>query len=71
MAGGSGGRPCSEACVESNTWAIGADSDQYQMYKDGENPEKADVILTSHAERSRQLLCLLFHQIEEGDTDSI
>ncbi len=46
MAGGAGGG-LFEACKELNTWAIGVDSDQYQYYKNSENPELADVILTS------------------------
>ncbi|MEG0216023.1 MAG: BMP family ABC transporter substrate-binding protein, partial [Hungatella sp.] len=46
VAGGSGGG-LFEACKENGTWAIGVDSDQYQYFKDSENPELADVILTS------------------------
>lgn len=70
VAGGSGDG-LFEACVESKTWAIGVDSDQYQMYKDGENPEKADVILTSMLKEVGNSFVSLFHQIEKGDTDSI
>lgn len=46
VAGGSGGG-LFEACKELGAWAIGVDSDQYAYYKESENPELADVILTS------------------------
>ena len=48
-------------------WAIGVDSDQYAMYKDGENPEKADVILTSMLKEVGNSLVSIMHSIENGD----
>ena len=57
-----------EACTELNdVWAIGVDSDQYAMYKDGENPEKADVILTSMLKEVGNSLVSIMHSIENGD----
>lgn len=65
VAGGAGGG-LFEACKELNTWAIGVDSDQYQYYKDSENPELADVILTSMLKNVGDSFVSLFHDIEEG-----
>ena len=56
-----------EACVESGSWAIGVDSDQYQAYKDSENPEKADVILTSMLKEVGNSLVSMTHSIENGE----
>ena len=57
-----------EACTELNdVWSIGVDSDQYAMYKDGENPEKADVILTSMLKEVGNSLVSIMHSIENGD----
>lgn len=66
VAGGSGDG-LFEACVETGTWAIGVDSDQYAIYKDGENPEKADVILTSMLKEVGNSLVSIMHDIEAGD----
>ena len=67
VAGGSGDG-LFEACTELNdVWAIGVDSDQYAMYKDGENPEKADVILTSMLKEVGNSLVSIMHSIENGD----
>ena len=44
---GASGAGLFEACKELGTWAIGVDSDQYAYYKESENPELADIILTS------------------------
>ena len=67
VAGGSGDG-LFEACTELNdVWAIGVDSDQYAMYKDGENPEKADVILTSMLKEVGNSLVSIMHSIETGD----
>lgn len=56
-----------EAAMETGTWAIGVDSDQYQQYKDSENPEKADVILTSMLKEVGNSFIAFFHQVEAGD----
>ena len=66
VAGGSGDG-LFEACVEQGKWAIGVDSDQYASYIDSENPEKADVILTSMLKEVGNSFISLFHSIEEGD----
>jgi basic membrane protein A len=66
VAGGSGDG-LFEACVESGTWAIGVDSDQYQAYKDSENPEKADVILTSMLKEVGNSLVSIVHSIDAGE----
>lgn len=65
VAGASGGG-LFEACKENGTWAIGVDSDQYQYYKDSENPELADVILTSMLKNVGDSIVSLFAEIEEG-----
>ena len=65
VAGGSG-TGLFEACVETGTWAIGVDSDQYAYYKDSENPELADVILTSMLKNVGDSLVSFFGSIEEG-----
>ena len=66
VAGGSGDG-LFEACVESGTLAIGVDSDQYQAYKDSENPEKADVILTSMLKEVGNSLVSMVHSIDKGE----
>ena len=67
VAGGSGDG-LFEACAETgDVWAIGVDSDQYAAYIDSENPEKADVILTSMLKEVGNSLVSIFHSIEEGD----
>ncbi|MDD6680772.1 BMP family ABC transporter substrate-binding protein [Galactobacillus timonensis] len=67
VAGGSGDG-LFEACTELNdVWAIGVDSDQYALYKDSENPEKADVILTSMLKEVGNSLVSIIHSIESGD----
>ena len=66
VAGGSGDG-LFEAAMETNTWAIGVDSDQYQVYKDGANPEKADVILTSMLKEVGNSFIAFFHQVEAGE----
>ncbi len=67
VAGGSGDG-LFEACVETGgVWAIGVDSDQYAAYVASENPEKADVILTSMLKEVGNSLVSVFHSIEEGD----
>ena len=66
VAGGSGDG-LFEACVEQGKWAIGVDSDQYAAYIDSENPEKAEVILTSMLKEVGNSFISLFHDIEAGD----
>ena len=66
VAGGSG-TGLFEACVETGNWAIGVDSDQYAYYKDSENPELADVILTSMLKNVGDSLVAFFEQVEAGD----
>ena len=65
VAGGSGAG-LFEACQELGTWAIGVDSDQYAYYKDSENPEIADVIVTSMLKEVGNSLVSFFHAEEEG-----
>ena len=66
VAGGSGAG-LFEACQELGTWAIGVDSDQYAYYKDSENPEIADVILTSMLKEVGNSLVAFFHSEEAGE----
>lgn len=65
VAGGSGGG-LFEACKENGTWAIGVDSDQYQYFKDSENPELADVILTSMLKNVGDSFVAFFGDVEAG-----
>lgn len=65
VAGGSGGG-LFEACKELGTWGIGVDSDQYQYYKDSENPELADIILTSMLKNVGDSFVAFFHDVEAG-----
>lgn len=65
VAGGAGGG-LFEACKELGTWAIGVDSDQYQYYKDSENPELADVIITSMLKNVGDSFVSFFHDVEDG-----
>ena len=53
--------------METGNWAIGVDSDQYQAYKDSENPEKADVILTSMLKEVGNSFVSFFHSVEAGE----
>lgn len=66
VAGGSG-TGLFEACKELGTWAIGVDSDQYQYYKDSENPELADVILTSMLKNVGDSFVSFFESVEAGE----
>jgi basic membrane protein A len=66
VAGGSGDG-LFEACVESGTWAIGVDSDQYAYYAESENPEKAGVILTSMLKEVGNSFVSFFHSVEAGE----
>ena len=66
VAGGSGGG-LFEACKELGTWAIGVDSDQYAYYKDSENPELADVILTSMLKNVGDSFVAFFEDVENGE----
>ena len=66
VAGGSGAG-LFEACQELGAWAIGVDSDQYAYYKDSENPEIADVIVTSMLKEVGNSLISFFHSEEAGE----
>lgn len=66
VAGGSGDG-LFDAAIETGSWAIGVDSDQWQAYTDGSNPEKADVILTSMLKEVGNSFVAFFHQVEAGD----
>ena len=66
VAGGSG-TGLFEACKDLGTWAIGVDSDQYQYYKDSENPELADVILTSMLKNVGDSFVAFFESVEAGE----
>lgn len=68
VAGGSGDG-LFEAAMETGTWAIGVDSDQYQTYKDSANPEKADVILTSMLKEVGNSFIAFFHTVEDGTAE--
>lgn len=66
VAGGSGDG-LFEGAKESGAWAIGVDSDQYALYKDSENPEKADVILTSMLKEVGNSLVSIIHSAVNGE----
>ena len=66
VAGGSGDG-LFEACASNGTWAIGVDSDQYAAYKDSENPERADVILTSMLKEVGNSFVSIFGKIDAGE----
>lgn len=66
VAGGSG-TGLFEACKELGTWAIGVDSDQYEYYKSSENPELADVILTSMLKQVGDSFVTFFEDVEAGE----
>ena len=67
VAGGSGAG-LFEACQEiEGAWAIGVDSDQYAYYKESENPEIADVIVTSMLKEVGNSLVSFFHSEEAGE----
>lgn len=66
VAGGSGDG-LFEAAKETGTWAIGVDSDQYAQYINSENPEKADVILTSMLKEVGNSLVAMTKKIEAGE----
>ena len=66
VAGGSGGG-LFEACKETGNIAIGVDSDQYQYYKDSENPELADVIYTSMLKNVGDSFVAFFDRVEKGE----
>ena len=68
VAGGSGDG-LFEACAELGAWAIGVDSDQYEYYIDSENPEKAEVILTSMLKEVGNSLVAFFHSVEDGTAE--
>lgn len=65
VAGGSG-TGLFEACKSNGTWAIGVDSDQYAYYKDSENPELADAIVTSMLKEVGDSFVSFFHDVEAG-----
>ena len=64
---GTSGDGLFEACRETNTWAIGVDSDQYQAFIDSKNPEKAEVILTSMIKEVGKSLVSTVHAIDQGE----
>ena len=66
VAGGSGDG-LFEACAETNTWAIGVDSDQHQEYVDSANPAKANVILTSMLKQVGNTLYGFVKRYEKGE----
>ncbi|MBE5971781.1 MAG: BMP family ABC transporter substrate-binding protein [Lachnoclostridium sp.] len=66
VAGGSGAG-LFEACKELGAWAIGVDTDQYAYYKDSENPEIADVIVTSMLKEVGNSIVSFFHSEEAGE----
>lgn len=66
VAGGSGDG-LFDAAMETGSWAIGVDSDQWQAYTDGSNPEKANVILTSMLKEVGNSFVSFFHQVEAGE----
>jgi basic membrane protein A len=64
--GGPGGLGVFQACMEKNIWAVGVDSDQRAVYKESENPELADVIMTSMLKKVGESLIWTFDKIEDG-----
>jgi basic membrane protein A len=66
VAGGSGDG-LFEACKETGTWAIGVDSNQYETVKAGQNPENADVILTSMLKEVGNSFITMTHSIDNGE----
>lgn len=65
VAGGSGAGAF-EFAVENNCWCIGVDSDQYTAYAESENPELAEVIVTSMLKEVGNSLVGTFADIEAG-----
>ena len=51
------------------TWAIGVDSDQYAYYKESENPELADIILTSMLKNVGDSVVAFFEKVENGEAE--
>ena len=64
---GASGAGLFEACKELGTWAIGVDSDQYAYYKESQNPELADQIVTSMLKEVGNSLVSFFGKIEAGE----
>ena len=66
-----------EAIVElreagvANAWAIGVDSDQYQVFMNNEKEEKAEVILTSSLKKVAQPVYDLIKTLKEGGTPKL
>ena len=65
VAGGSGAGAF-EFAVENGCWCIGVDSDQYAAYAESENPELAQVIVTSMLKEVGNSLVGTFADIEAG-----
>lgn len=66
---GASGAGLFEACKELGTWAIGVDSDQYAYYKESENPELADIILTSMLKNVGDSVVAFFEKVENGEAE--
>ena len=68
VAGGSGDG-LFEACTELNdVWAIGVDSDQYAMYKDGENPDDSMWGHTTHLGLAQDSVGIVDNDFYEANT---
>ena len=65
VAGGSGAGAF-EFAVENDCWCIGVDSDQYTAFAESENPELAEVIVTSMLKEVGNSLVNTFASIEDG-----
>lgn len=71
IAGGSG-TGIYEYCSETEgTWAIGVDSDQYAYFADSENPQYAEVIVTSMLKEVGNSILAVFDTIEAGTDAAI
>ena len=58
-----------DGCKENKIWAIGVDSDQYAYYKESENPELADIILTSMLKNVGDSVVAFFEKVENGEAE--
>lgn len=68
VAGGSGAGAF-EFAVENGCWCIGVDSDQYAAFAESENPELAQVIVTSMLKEVGNSLVGTFADIEAGKVE--
>lgn len=65
--GGAAGLGIFKSAKEKGTLAIGVDSDQYVTFKSSEQPELADVIITSMLKNVGQSIINIFDRVEGGN----